>query len=48
MTANEKVATKHPNTDGKKVTGFSTLHKIKISPSEGNTDFGSQIFTELA
>lgn len=35
----EKVATSHPKTDGKNVIGLSTLHKIKISPSEGSADF---------
>lgn len=46
---NETVATKHPKTDEKKVICFFILHnKIKVSPSEGNADFGLQIFTELA
>lgn len=36
---NENAAAGHPRTDGKNVMGFSTLHEIKISPSEGNADF---------
>lgn len=45
----ERVATSHPETDEEPVICFSTLlNKIKISPSEGNADFGLQIFTELA
>lgn len=45
----ERLATNHPETDKKKRICFSALHnEIQISPSEGNADFGLQIFTELA
>ena len=43
----KRVAPKRPEIDGEQAYA-SPYDKVKISPCEGNADFGFQIFTELA